>query len=151
MSHVVHLVFKDKTFLPLQPVVVSEAYSKVWLNHHITTAQSHFLFHFTHEELITTFDVSGIEKYVLLFFQKEASGIQFKEAVFYYTAQSPTLVETSYKLALVLPLTALQSVEGLQSLYVKYSNDTLSWPTAIAGKYAFKIPEKQKQSYVYNA
>lgn len=152
MSHVVHLEFKDKPSVQLQPTIVSTAQAKVWLKHYIAIGQSPFFFHLTHEESLTTFDVSGEQNYLLLFFQHEGSCIRFKEAIIYYKAtQDPLVLETSYKLVLVLPSTALPSIEGLQSLYIRYCNDTLLWPTAIADKFVFKIPEVNKHSFAYKA
>lgn len=152
MSHLVQLLFKKNETQQLRVTLVSTSQKFLAVNEFFTNDSPSVLFHITHSNHLSQFDISGLHLYTCLTFEKRGSNFEFQRVFDCETCLAENFnLLTLDKVVLFLPTSLLNGLEQLRGLYIFYSNNTLHWPIKIRDKYDFKIPECHQNNYNLSA
>ena len=148
MSHVVQISLKNKGTLNLNTALVSTSKSYISVLDHISDESPLVLFHLKQPNLVTQLDVTQLQNYQVLYFEKNNNLFDFK-GLTYCTSdgEGNFTLQTQYKIVFFVPNSISIPIESLNGLYIFYSNKTLHWPEAICKSFTFKIPLSHVGSY----
>lgn len=148
MSHVVQLSLKNKATQNLNPALVSSSKSYISVLDHISDEAPLVLFHLKQPNLVTQLDVTHLQNYQVLYFEKNNTLFDFK-GLTYCTSdgEGNFVLQTQYKIVLFVPNSISIPIASLKGLHIFYSNKTLHWPKAIGKSFTFKIPLSHVDSY----
>lgn len=104
MSHVVQLSLKNKANLDLNVALVSSSKSYISVLDHISDEAPIVLFHLKQPNLVTQLDVTHLQNYQVLYFEKNNTLFDFK-GLTYCTSDGKGnfVLQTQYKIVLFVP------------------------------------------------
>ncbi len=148
MLQVVQISLKNKDPLKFKASVVSISQTLVPVVKYVNQENPIVLFNCQDSPSISLLDVSALNNYVALYFDKDG------ERFIYRGASSPfdenennSLVQSHYKLVLFIPYPLDFNIMEIKSINIAYSNATLNWPNALDSNYHFKIPLESVKNY----
>jgi hypothetical protein len=148
MSHVVQLSLKNKATLNLNVALVSTSKSYISVLDHISDEVAIVLFHLKQPNLVTQLDVTLLQNYQVLYFEKNNTLFDFKGLTYCNNvSQGNFILQMQYKIVLFIPKSISIPIAKLKGLHIFYSNKTLHWPKAICKSFTFKIPLTHVDSY----
>jgi hypothetical protein len=148
MSHVVQLLLKNKATLDLNVALVSTSKSYISVFDHISDEAPLVLFHLKQPNLVTQLDVTHLQNYQVLYFEKNNNLFDFKGLTYCNSdGEGNFVLQTQYKIVLFIPKSISIPIALLKGLHIFYSNKTLHWPKAICKSFTFKIPLSHVDSY----
>ena len=121
--------------------VVSTSQAMVQVANTVNSKNPLVLFHCQDSPSVSLFDVSSLNEYIALFFDKQdvsfvyrgSSSVLFKNEVY-------PLLQNQHQLVLFLPYPHDFDAAEINSLSITYSNKNLNWPQVVESNCHFKVP-----------
>ena len=139
---------RNKEQFTFEVFVVSKAQAIFQVANTVNSKNPIVLFHCQDSPAVSLFDVSSLNHYIALFFDKKEASFVYRgccSALFQNEAYP--FLQNQHQLVLFLPYPIGFDAAEVKSLSIIYSNKNLNWPQAVESNCHFKIPSSCEKYY----